>query len=221
MGGAIGTRIAEKANVKTMYQGILAIGAALLVKPDDDKLQLKYRPTIPIVYLTNSSETGPIQSYIDRVKIEAEADVRAGAGGDEAIVPALHQVLREGHNWTNARERWRGFASLVEWAFVGSLVTEYTAEVTRRGLAKPQEQNEFLEFKGTRALKGAVLETTKVDSEMQTSLTLDELYRASVRLMSKFKIANSDGVELEVTLGSYPFVGIPDSETVACEDPEG
>lgn len=162
MGGAISVRIAEQTNVKTIFSGVMGIGAALMVKEDDPALKLTYRPTIPILFLTNTSEIGQIKDYIANVKKEAEKDHTAPVGGDEVKVPALHLVGREGHNWTNPRgsfcifslnslttqlhltsshlplsERFRAFSTLVEWAFVGSLVTEYLFDGTKPGLAQP------------------------------------------------------------------------------------
>lgn len=130
MGGAISTRIAEKPNIKRLFNGCLLMGAALLVK--EEGCELSYRPTIPILYLTNVSEHGPIEAYIKRVAENVESDRKKGdLGGDELVTPALHAVQREGHNWTNARERYRAFSCLVEWAFVGSLVTEFRFDGTR------------------------------------------------------------------------------------------
>ena len=76
MGGAISTRIAELPNAKTLFKGVLAIGAALLVKEEGSLL--KYRPTIPIIYLTNVSEHGPILDYISKVSANAEEDRKRG-----------------------------------------------------------------------------------------------------------------------------------------------
>lgn len=120
MGGAISVRIAELPNVARLIQGVMAIGAALLVKEDDARVALRYRPTIPILFLTNTSEVGPIEDYIAKVKANVENDRKEKVfGGDEVITPALHSIHREGHNWSNPRERWRAFSSVVEWAFVG------------------------------------------------------------------------------------------------------
>jgi hypothetical protein len=97
MGGAISVRIAERPNVSKLFHGVLTMGAALLVKEDDVSLRLTHRPTIPILFLTNTSEQGPIASYIDGVKAQVEIDRRQREfGQDEVITPALHDVQREG-----------------------------------------------------------------------------------------------------------------------------
>jgi hypothetical protein len=221
MGGAISVRIAEQLNARTMFSGVMAIGAALMVKEDDPRLKLTYRPTIPIVFLTNTSEIGPINSYIEKTKSYAEEDLKNGSGGDEVRVPALHLVTREGHNWTNPRERWRAFSTLVEWAFVGSLVTEYLFDGTKEGSAKSGEANLVKREDGTRLLTGSVLETSKVDSDLRTNITVKDLFDADISLNSHFKLSNSEGKEIEAVFGAYPFVGISDDTTVASEDPEG
>lgn len=57
MGGAIVTHIAEQENVQSMYQGVLAIGAALYAKDANNPLSFNYNPQIPILYLTNQRFT--------------------------------------------------------------------------------------------------------------------------------------------------------------------
>ena len=76
MGGFISTALAEMPGVRAHYSGIMAIGAALL----NAALPLRNRPGIPILYLTNISEIGPVQAYIAAVRREVEADRRNGIG---------------------------------------------------------------------------------------------------------------------------------------------
>eukprot|EP01117_Protostelium_nocturnum_P003796 TRINITY_DN15058_c0_g1_i1.p1 TRINITY_DN15058_c0_g1~~TRINITY_DN15058_c0_g1_i1.p1 ORF type:complete len:385 (+),score=115.54 TRINITY_DN15058_c0_g1_i1:118-1272(+) len=221
MGGAISTRIAEKLNSKRLFNGVLAIGAALLVK--EEGCELSYKPTIPILYLTNTSEHGPINNYINQVSKNAEKAHRSNEkGGDEIITPALHAVHREGHNWTNARERWRAFSSLVEWAFVGSLVTEFQFDGTKPALFNP----------GSKAVKivmpdgSPALECTVFLVEDETcfhlNVTLADLDEIKVRINHVVDILLPEQNDKRSTIhvGAYPFVGIPDTSTVLGESPE-
>lgn len=76
MGGYISTVLAEMPCVRTHYTGVMAIGAALI----NAAVPLRNRPGIPILYLTNVSEIGPIQAYIDAVRGEVERDRKRGIG---------------------------------------------------------------------------------------------------------------------------------------------
>lgn len=170
MGGAIATRIAELPNAKRLFNGVLAIGAALMVKEDQAK-PLSYRPTIPIVYLNNTSEHGPIEAYRKSVIENAERERQSAvSGGDEIITPALHSIHREGHNWTNTNERFRAFSSLVEWAFVGSLVSEFQFDGTRPAMTVPPKQATLVTQADTNT---QVVEATVVQIEDKTQFNLD------------------------------------------------
>jgi hypothetical protein len=149
---------------------------------------LSYQPTIPILFLTNTSEHGPIESYIGKVVAKAEAERKKESfGGDEIITPALHAVHREGcfyllccffetyieqgHNWTNARERWRAFACLIEWAFCGSLVTEFRFDGTRAA-QRVRQPPEFVQLPdGRKAIRAVVVSVEdKAKKETDTFL---------------------------------------------------
>lgn len=51
MGGAIVTHLAERH--PDLYNGAVAIGAALLTKDKENPLNYTYQPKIPIIFLTN------------------------------------------------------------------------------------------------------------------------------------------------------------------------
>jgi hypothetical protein len=218
MGGAISTRIAERPNIRRLFNGVLAIGAALLVK--EEGCELTYKPTIPILYLTNTSEHGPIENYIARVKENAEAERKAGVGGeDEITTPALHAVHREGHNWVNARERWRAFSCLVEWAFVGSLVTEFRFDGTRPANVRAPVAPERRELPdGSQALEATVVLVEDL-STFHLNVRLADLDAIRVRINSVCRLEHK-GVSTPVHIGAYPFVGIPDTAIVLSETPE-
>ncbi len=218
MGGAVSTRIAERPNVRRLFNGVLAMGAALMVK--EPGCELNYCPTIPILYLTNTSEHGPIEHYIARVKDKAEEERKSGVGGgDEIVTPALHAVHREGHNWTNARERWRAFSCLVEWAFVGSLVTEFRFDGTRPALLKRSSLPEPVTLPdGSLALRTTVV-LVEDKTTFHLGVTLADLDSIRLRINSQCRIEHR-GVSTAVHVGAYPFCGIPDTATVLSETPE-
>jgi hypothetical protein len=63
-----------------------------------------------------SVRSGPIQAYIDRVRSQKDPD-------DLTIVPALWEVSRPGHNWTNALEREQALDSLMSWVVYQTCIT--------------------------------------------------------------------------------------------------
>lgn len=99
-----------------MYQGVLAIGAALLVNENHPPARLRSCPKIPILYLTNVSELGPIQSYQDGCRKNLASD-------STVILPAIWEVSREGHNWVNEDERYDAVNNLCQWIAYGTFIS--------------------------------------------------------------------------------------------------
>ena len=138
MGGAIVTLIAER--YPERYQGIVAIGAALLVKEKENPIDFLYKPLIPLLFLTNQSELGPIQEYI------AECNKANEKEKDELFVPpalwevsplllppppfpflslkvCMQKVWREGHNTVSQEERYAALQSLLNWVEHKTFIT--------------------------------------------------------------------------------------------------
>jgi pimeloyl-ACP methyl ester carboxylesterase len=118
MGGAIVTHIAERELSSTVqrYNGIIAVGAALLVQEMDDNQQIlrfSHKPRIPMIYLTNSDETHIIEEYISKAKEQL-------ANSPEIIVPSLWVVFRNGHDNVNDLERIKAFDGLMNWITTGT-----------------------------------------------------------------------------------------------------
>ena len=107
MGGAISTLLAERPDHTGLRKGhfdaVLALGAALNFNRTKEPTapEFTYRPLIPIVYLSNHSETGPILDYISRARKEVQLDLIKGE--DNVTVPALWEVARPGHGKSSPR----------------------------------------------------------------------------------------------------------------------
>jgi predicted alpha/beta hydrolase family esterase len=111
MGGAIVTHIAERADT-SRYSGIMAVGAALLVREHDENgqvLQFNHQPKLPMIYLTNSDETHVIEEYIENAR-----------ENDCSVLPSLFIVYRNGHDNVNDEERIKTFNGLTEWIKSGT-----------------------------------------------------------------------------------------------------
>jgi hypothetical protein len=131
MGGAIVTRLAERRC--DLFAGVLAVGAALMTRADrqsraDLRLRLLHAPQMPLLYLTNESELGAIEGYVNGVA--AVRDAATGAA-DVAVLPAVWTVERAGHNWTNERERFAAIVMLVRWIAYGTFITKRRANGTQ------------------------------------------------------------------------------------------
>ena len=110
MGGAIAVLAAEgKHGAQGLFDGVIAIGAALLhaVETDGEACVFTHRPTVPLLFLTNQSELGPIEQYESRCALAIESVPVDGA--PEVVPPATWTVWREGHNLVSTQER---FAAL-------------------------------------------------------------------------------------------------------------
>jgi len=64
MGGAISTFMAERDTAP--FDGIYAIGAALLVEEPVNPMKFTYKPKRPLLYLTNTDEVHIIEEYVER-----------------------------------------------------------------------------------------------------------------------------------------------------------
>eukprot|EP00494_Astrolonche_serrata_P027912 UN28177 len=134
MGGGIGTLLAECPDVHQMnISGILAIGAAIMW-PRDEKnpIELTYKPFIPILYLTNRSETSKIQDYA------AKCTKNCLKNESESICPpAVWRVDREGHNWVNTDERLAALDGLLCWLQHGTFITKRKNKTTEKSKVPP------------------------------------------------------------------------------------
>jgi hypothetical protein len=80
-------------NYAHLFNGAVAIGAALdVIGDNEEKITFNFQPEFPILYLTNQSELGKVEAYIDKVKKNAES--QGSLKEKDIVVPALWEVLR-------------------------------------------------------------------------------------------------------------------------------
>lgn len=234
MGGGICTRLAERAileqclagEVGCGIDGVLAIGAALGTQDEPEfggEAPFSFCPEVPILFLTNVSETGPIRSYIESVRT---------SGCPDAILPALWEVYREGHNWTNAAERGKALANLVMWIDHKTFITRKTWQVTLPCGPRPS-QVEVMHWqpgvqRGStpkapdRPLRmRAKVTQTSVHNSFFTSLQLHDLQALGVSVAKRFCIWIEGTCIEEAVLSVHPHVGIAHGALLAIECPEG
>jgi len=208
MGGAIVTHIAELENVSSLYQGVLAIGAALYAKDPVNPLSFAHSPQIPILYLTNVTETGSIQAYIDQCR-----------KNNAEIVPALWEISREGHNWVNQDEIYNAVDNLLQWIHYGTFITRRQWNNTVLKAPVPskvrfEEANKFVSGGWGKVT------TTNVHNSIGTSFQEQDLNKLGIRLGTKFKMI-CNGKETIVNYACYPFISYPDGAWICFEEPEG
>jgi len=164
MGGCIATHVAEKYG--HLYDGVVAIGAALIAKDPQNPLEFQHTPEIPVLYLTNQSELSYIQNYIDNTKAliaelktkpketkkeENSSNKKSDENSsndnskksnvkeidpDHIVVPALWEVWREGHNHVSQEERLAALKSLEEWIKHKTFITVRKQNVLIEGAPK-------------------------------------------------------------------------------------
>jgi hypothetical protein len=65
-----------------------------MIEKEEEELEFTYKPYFPILYLTNDSELGFIEKYIEKSNINNKND-------ETICVPALWEISRSGHNLVN------------------------------------------------------------------------------------------------------------------------
>jgi pimeloyl-ACP methyl ester carboxylesterase len=125
MGGLIGTLIAERDPADPrLYDGVIAIGAALDVKENGATPGLGLQPRIPLLFLTNQSELGGPRAYVNAPTPRPTPGLR----------PLLFRVARDGHVNVNQRERLAALRALNIWLDHG-----------RESLPRPRDPGSFFD----------------------------------------------------------------------------
>ena len=127
MGGLIVTLMAERepdtvADTPRLYDGALAIGAALDLRENNMMVGLTLQPKIPLLFLTNQSEIEGPQHYVMPKTLPDNVGVH----------PVLFRISRNGHVNVSPRERVAALHTLNAWIEDG-----------RETLPKPEEGKLF------------------------------------------------------------------------------
>ena len=127
MGGLIVTLMAERepdivAATPRLYDGAVAIGAALELRENNMTVGLTLQPKIPLLFLTNQSEIEGPQRYVMPKTLPDNVGVR----------PVLFRISRNGHINISPRERVAALHTLNDWIDGG-----------REVLPKPEEGKLF------------------------------------------------------------------------------
>lgn len=212
MGGAIATLMAER--YPELVHGVLAVGAALnwrrdkMSNEEETKIELLHTPLVPVLFLTNESELSPVKQYISKT-LESGADV---------IRPALWEVSRPGHNWTNQLERLSAIKYLIKWIKFGTFITCREKNNTYQ----PIPSSSIPTFDEKRGI-GKVVHVT-VHNSFVINFTPNHLRTLGIRKRgTKFNLTVvTDGRKFtsEVNFDQYPFVHSKRGELIAFAEPD-
>jgi pimeloyl-ACP methyl ester carboxylesterase len=106
MGGLIAVLLAERRTDEILYQGVVAIGAALGLRPQPpDEAGLNMQPQIPVVFMANRSEFDAPLKYAEFKSL----------GETRTTPPVLLRIDRDGHVNVNQAERLVALRMLNQW----------------------------------------------------------------------------------------------------------
>ncbi|KNC53647.1 uncharacterized protein AMSG_11648 [Thecamonas trahens ATCC 50062] len=217
MGGAVVVHLAESA-AAAEFDGIVAIGAALLVCEDDDEgYAFSHAPRLPIVFLANESEVSVVDSYVERVVAVANAEAadRVDSG---IVVPAVWQVPRDGHNLVAWLERSTAHDKLATWVDHASLVTLRRRHI----LMEPPLVGETAVPVGRTKIRAVVGAVHPVHRSFVLDVTRARLGDLGHRPGKAFSLATAgESALVRVFYSTYPFGDVPADAFMAYNHPDG
>jgi len=210
MGGAIVTHISESTicpDAPKLFQGIVAIGAALLAK--EEKIEFTFKPQIPILFLTNTDETNNIEEYIKKINYNIL----------NVVTPSLWMVYRNGHCNVNTKERISAINAIICKinGKIIDLVKDNTCNIDN-GLSKLYFDDQ-----------GAWGKILKTDAwgDILTNIQPKDMEKFGIRYGSKFKIElggkrfTENGKQFTLTYGANAFLSVGQKQWYAYDHGEG
>jgi pimeloyl-ACP methyl ester carboxylesterase len=212
MGGFIATVIAERPPVDPpLYDGVVAIGAALDTKELGADTGLSLQPRIPIVFLSNQSEFEGPKNYTTPKLPPSKDGVR----------PILFRVGRDGHVNVNQRERLSAIRALNLWLDRGRETVPGAASGTFFDATiapLPQPSNVTLHA-DRRGFDARVTEINSVYGNVVLDAQPTDFAAVGIGKMARFQLSAHDK-SFRVLLGR-DFTGVKRGEWVVFPDAEG
>ncbi|KAJ5078313.1 phospholipase-related [Anaeramoeba ignava] len=206
MGGCVVTHIAEMH--PDLYDGCVAIGAALYTKDGENPLDWEYEPKIPIIYLTNQSELGVIQDYIKKSGEKKKKNV---------IIPAIWEVWREGHDLVSQQERYIAFKYLMDWIQFKSCATYRKTNLFINHQKKKVESPVF----DQNGAQGVVVDMDLVYGSFSLNFSAEDMKKLNIGLGKWFDFSvDGSNTKFHAYYGSYPFF-VEKGSWITYDDPDG
>ncbi len=197
MGGAIVTSIAE--NQPGRFHGAVAIGAALEARDEGEPPALSHAPQIPLLFLTNQSESAGPENYV-------------AAAADAPVPPARWIVARDGHVNVNPAERSLALDALITW------ITTNQIERARDATVAIDAGPAAVSFSGN-AVHGAVRNVTDAHGNIFTTFRPRDLAALGLRKGEVFDL-EAGGKTFRVRYGN-DYSDVPRGAWIAFDRAEG
>lgn len=192
MGGRIVTHIAETRADK--YDGAVAVGAALSI----ESASYTFDPKMPILFLTNQSETSDVKAYISKA-------------ARSTVKPAFWLVKRDGHCATTEKEDISAFRALVAYRNTGKI------EFEKDGTIVPKPPSSVARLKDGMAFAKVKHDHSYVN--LQTEFVADDLEKLGIKKHGKFQV--SFGEKSFIVLYGTTYNDVPQGEWIAFINADG
>jgi len=181
-----------------------------------DRESLTWRPQAPLIFLVNESEVGPAHSYVEHAW-------RLNETGDDVVVPALWQIERVGHNWTNAAERMNAVLHAVSWVEGGTFITcrgtPHRPPPNIVPTVMPALVPDGCTVDGRRAMGQVV--AVRPSGCFTVSIPRHILASIGIKLRTRFHVhVIGEEAPLRVTLDEYPYLATREYDWCAMLEPE-
>ena len=170
MGGAIVTRLAESRPDR--FHGAVAFGASLRIDLPGDSVPLTHRPKIPLLFVSNQSETDDARNYL-------------AASAQAPVKPVVWSVKRDGHVNLNKMERFIALDALVEWISTGGIEPDRDITVDR---LPPQSR---VVFEGTAGV-GRIIDVTTNHGNVFIDFDDRDFATLGIRTGVRFRLTGGD-----------------------------
>lgn len=170
MGGTIAVLIAETR--ADDYHGALAKGASLTIRDLNRPFHISSTPKIPLLFLSNQDEIGPIQAYAEQAS-------------QAPVTPAVWEVKRDGHVNINDREHEAALRALDQFVETGKIERNMDATIP------PHPAISSAEFKDG----GAYCRISNITTDfgnINTDLIEKDLQKLGITLRSSFTVTFGD-----------------------------
>jgi hypothetical protein len=178
---------------------------------------LTRRPLAPLIFLVNESEVGPAHSYVEHAW-------KSNESGDDVVVPALWQIERAGHNWTNAAERLNAVLHAVSWVEGGTFITcrgtPHRPPPNIVPTVTPAVIPDGCTVDGRRATGQVV--AVQPGGSFTVSIPRNTLASIGIKLRTRFHlhVLGEEMPPVRVTLDEYPYLATREYDWLALLEPE-
>jgi pimeloyl-ACP methyl ester carboxylesterase len=182
MGGSIAVKAAERAVAQpenNLYDGVVALGAAMDIRVGDLQLAWTYLPGLPVLFVSNQNEQSGPAGYIRAVS-------------QHGIRPALWSLKRDGHVNLNFAERMAALIAVEGWIATKKRVPGDAPHGWDATIALGSAQSTAQGVNG--GLAGRVVRVDPAHGNIQTSFVLSDLEKLGLQRGDDVAVLVGDSV---------------------------